>query len=101
MAEMAVEDELATLLGPLMDTLDHITTDYYDNSIELFFTPETAHDFTLSQEQRDGIAAMGFAGGWCNFTDGTECSFGKDHPGQRKAVSNPRWTLERYKRENP
>ena len=68
----AIFDYFNLLLGGNDDgltLLDDISTDHYDNSIELHgVKPSTA----ISEELRQAIKELGFDRYWINFTDGTE-----------------------------
>lgn len=71
----------------------YFSWDTYDNSIELYFSPETPEAWKLSQEDWEFLKTYGASFGWANFTDGTEICF-NGGPGERKAVQHPRWTRD-------
>lgn len=96
LAESMVEDRLCDIWP---DVVHHISTDSYDNSLEVYFDTNAPPDLASTEEEARQIIEWGFDRFWLNFTDGTEQHGGKDRVGklkvfERHKVSHPRWTEE-------
>jgi hypothetical protein len=98
-AEAIIEDRIDDLFPELVCK---IGSDYYDNSLEVYMSPETPKDFSVTQEQADEIFKMGFSRFWFNFTDGSEqTAIAKGEfagvKERRMIPNNQRWTEEKAK----
>lgn len=72
------------------------TTDYYDNSIEIYLAP-SQNGILISDVAIEKFKEWGFNQGWVNYTDGTEEHFGcipEIRRGQIRKASYPRWNEE-------
>lgn len=87
-AEMHVE-EMVDQLWP--DLVGHISTDHYDNSLELYFLDTAPTTLVCNVQEARVLLELGFHRIWCNFLDGSEQYIhGEAGVGQRKKVDNPR-----------
>lgn len=75
-AEMALDAAIEDLWGcgddapeGTLNIIDHISFDYYDNSLEIHFTTEV-EDSEATPEQEKAIYDMGFSRFWLNFKGG-------------------------------
>jgi hypothetical protein len=96
MAKMKLEDEIIEDVWP--GRVHSIGTDWYDNSLELYFYKNTPEDFSATKEEAEQILKHGFSILFLNFADGTEQYIHYDD-GQvvvhdRYKVSVPRWRGE-------
>ena len=104
-----LEEELFNAVDALWPELVvDVAWDDYDAAMELHFEPDVPADLTVSMEQAEALMALGFAGGWLNFADGTEVQFYRDASGEivigpRKhpAFSHYRRGHSHYKHRNP
>lgn len=55
-----------------MRTVVRLKISDYDQSIELFFAPDTPAAWTPDDGQLKAVSALGFANVYCNFADDTE-----------------------------
>jgi hypothetical protein len=94
MAHAVIEDRVDEIFP---DLVCKIGSDYYDNSLEVYFSPETPADFVATQEQSDKIFEMGFSRFWLNFTDSTEQAVSRGSIGERHTVSHVKWTEKKAK----
>jgi hypothetical protein len=70
LAYAAAEDKIETVIDEWWpDLLDRITTDYYDNSLEIYFE-DTVEDFEPTSEQVAQFWEWGFFRCWLNFKGG-------------------------------
>lgn len=79
-AESDIEDELDTWWGGV----DHIGTDYYDNSLEVYFEDHMV-DLEATPEQQQAIYDMGFSRFWLNFKGG------QHKGGTERHYVDPKW----------
>lgn len=91
-----VEDSMESLWPELVC---RISTDSYDNSLEVDFAITAPADLTVTPKQVDTVLSFGFSRCWLNFTDSTEQYFTKEEIYPRKHVEHPHWTAEMAERE--
>lgn len=98
---VAAECEVFDRLCDRWPHISHITHDYYDCSLEVYFTPETPPDFALTNDDARIIYEFGFDGAYLNFADGTEQVISTRRGAcPRLKVDHSKWHAETAEREH-
>lgn len=75
------KEKITDALYDILDFEFEISTDEYDNSLEVYVGEDAPVEFAVTREIADKIYSFGFALFWFNWPDGTDqCCMGERKP---------------------